>query len=375
MERQTIIPATSRWSKPAALEGALIGLQMIALVAHAQTDPTRMLLNPDPILPAEGAKVFSANCLACHGGNGDGWGPLAVNLPNKPRSFTDQAWMANHADGTFFTSTSRGIPGTSMPAFADRLSEREIWAAIAYIRGFAPLRAATEVTVGPTASLRWTAKVGALLYSQQCSGCHGSGGRGDGPAAAFFTRAPRDLTNRDWMASRSDEQLRGVVRYGVPGSPMPGFILELRDDEITSLIGYLRTVSGTRPGKNAVRGIGVSLYGQNCAACHGAEGNGDGPGANQLAPRPLDFRNPSWMAAQTDEQLGVAILGGRPGTHMPPFRALLTRAEVAALVQYLRGFAQAVPGAGASRMVPPDASPGSDAVLSTPPPQNMKGNP
>jgi cbb3-type cytochrome c oxidase subunit III len=348
-----------------ALAGALLVLPM---AARAQTDPA-------PLRPGEGAGVYSANCLVCHGGNGNGRGPLAVNLPSKPRDFTDRSWMAHHADGTFFTSISRGVPGTSMPAFADRLSEREIWAVVAYIRGFAPSAATEGLAAGQSASSRWTTKSGAVFYSQQCSGCHGTGGRGDGPAARFFTRAPRDLTNRDWMASRSDEQLRGVVRFGVAGSPMPGFSDELRDDEITSIIAYLRELSGTRPGKNATGGIGLSLYRQNCAACHGAEGNGKAPGTNQLAPRPRDFRNPSWMAAQTDEKLAAAILNGRPGTDMPPFRSLLTRAEVTALVEYLRGFAQAIPGAGASRMVPPEALLGPDGMLSTTPPQDMKGNP
>lgn len=365
-----ILATLRRMKKCAALGVALLVLVCAAVVVQAQTDAAAPV--PAPLPPAEGAKVYSANCLVCHGGLGNGRGPLAVNLPNKPRDFTDRAWMANHADGTFFTSVSRGVPGTSMPAFASRLSEREIWAVVGYIRGFSPRPIAIDPTV--SGSDPWDAKRGALLYSQKCSGCHGSGGRGDGPAAAFFIRTPRDLTNRDWMASRSDEQLRGVVRYGVLGSPMPGFVDELRDDQITAVVVFLRALSGTGPGKNAADGAGASLYAQNCAACHGAEGDGDGPGANQLAPRPRDFRNPSWIAAQTDERLAAAILGGRPGSDMPPFRALLTSAEIAAVAQYVRGFAQAIPGAGASRMVAPENSPEHAGGLPTPP-QNPEDKP
>lgn len=347
MERSTIALATFP-----ALVGVLI---VMPWVATAEMNPALAPAEPAPIQPAEGAKIYAANCLVCHGGNGNGLGPLPVNLPGKPRNFTDQAWMAHHADGTFYTSIARGVPGTSMPAFAGRLSEREIWASVAYVRGFSARTTSGAPARGSTASSRWTAKHGAVLYGQQCAGCHGSGGRGNGLATSFYLRAPRDLTNRDWMASRSDEQLRGVIRYGVAGSPMPGFVDVLREEEVAALVSFLRELSGTLPGKNPVGGISVSLYARNCAACHGVEGNGDAPGANQLAPRPRDFRHPSCMSAQTDDQLATAIRDGRPGTNMPPFRALLPAGDIAALVRYVRGFAQAIPGAGASSMVPPEA--------------------
>jgi len=77
-------------------------------------------------LQAEGARIYAANCLLCHGAGGDGQGPLALNQPVPPRSFADRNWMAVHADGMFYTSILRGIPGGSMPAFAGRLDEREI---------------------------------------------------------------------------------------------------------------------------------------------------------------------------------------------------------------------------------------------------------
>ena len=313
------------------------------------------------ITPSGGSSVYSRNCLICHGGLGNGRGPLATNQPDKPRDFTDKAWMINHADGTLFLSILRGVPGTSMPAFAGRLSERDLWSVVAYIRGFWPYSPLTRPPNDGQAASRTNVNDGILLYFQKCSGCHGDNGRGNGKAAAFFDRSPRDLTNRDWMASRSDEALRGVVRYGVPGSPMPGFVDEMREDQLTSLVAHLRRLSGTLPGNNSVGGIGAALYTRHCAACHGVEGDANAPGANQFSPRPRDFRNPLWMSGQTSHELATAITYGRPGTNMPPFRALLTPDDTTALVKYIRGFAQSIPGAGASKMVYPEELPGVEA--------------
>lgn len=43
--------------------------------------------------------------------------------------------------------------------------------------------------------------------------------------------------------------------------------------------------------------FGQALFAQNCAACHGAEGAGDGPVAAHLDPKPADLRG---LAARND---------------------------------------------------------------------------
>jgi putative copper resistance protein D len=39
-----------------------------------------------------------------------------------------------HADGHLFLWISSGVPGTPMPAFADRLTEEERWHVVNYLR-------------------------------------------------------------------------------------------------------------------------------------------------------------------------------------------------------------------------------------------------
>mgnify|MGYP001158982667 CR=1 FL=1 len=54
-----------------------------------------------------------------------------------------------------------------------------------------PALAAIMLAVGCTPEAQVS---GRALYGQYCAGCHGSGGKGDGPAAGGLARAPADLT-------------------------------------------------------------------------------------------------------------------------------------------------------------------------------------
>lgn len=84
---------------------------------------------------------------------------------------------------------------------------------------------------------------------------------------------------------------------------------------------------------------GKTLYAASCTACHGVVGNGKGPAAIALKPKPTDFTAPGWFEGRTDAQLVTSIRAGRPGTSMAPFTEL-SDAEAADLVAYLRTFAR-----------------------------------
>lgn len=78
----------------------------------------------------------------------------------------------------------------------------------------------------------------------------------------------------------------------------------------------------------------MALFGSMCASCHGAMGGGDGPGRPPVAQVP-DFRDASWQAERTDEQLATSIREGRGG-FMPAFEARLSPEGIAALVRHVR---------------------------------------
>lgn len=84
---------------------------------------------------------------------------------------------------------------------------------------------------------------------------------------------------------------------------------------------------------------GKTLYAASCTACHGVAGDGKGPAAVALKPKPTDFTAAGWLGGRSDPQLVTAIRAGRPGTAMAPYTEL-SDAEVADLVAYLRTFSK-----------------------------------
>ena len=93
------------------------------------------------------------------------------------------------------------------------------------------------------------------------------------------------------------------------------------------------------PGEVLTRGR--LLYAEHCLHCHGVAGDGNGPTAKYLNPKPRDYRrglfkftsthNPS--RAQRDD-LARIVEEGIPGTYMPSFK-LLTAEESTAIVEYV----------------------------------------
>ena len=74
---------------------------------------------------------------------------------------------------------------------------------------------------------------------QGCAICHGSKGDGRGPLADSFDPPPRNFTCARTINDIADGQLFWIVRYGSPGTSMPGHP-QLRDTQIWQLVHYLR---------------------------------------------------------------------------------------------------------------------------------------
>ena len=61
------------------------------------------------------------------------------------------------------------------------------------------------------------------LYAQQCAGCHGASGKGDGPAGAKLDPAPIAFTDVERARQRSLFGLYNTITLGVPGTSMAPF--------------------------------------------------------------------------------------------------------------------------------------------------------
>ncbi len=106
----------------------------------AEAYPTSFYRSPTGFAASaivEGARLYPAHCVACHGAQGRGDGPAAQGLRTPPADLTaNHLWM--HDDGELFWWLSHGIDapdgGQAMPGFAAALSDDERWDLIDYIR-------------------------------------------------------------------------------------------------------------------------------------------------------------------------------------------------------------------------------------------------
>lgn len=162
-------------------------------------------------------------------------------------------------------------------------------------------------------------ELGARLYAENCVVCHGASGEG---------RVGVTLS-KDWSSIRPDLRVKSVVEEGVPGSPMPAWSQKnggpLTDAEIEALVLYILSwetggvpaLSPTptftpRPPITPVPNVegdpnrGSVLYTENCAVCHGANGEGR-VGATLVKV---------WPAIRADLRIKATIERGVPGSPM-----------------------------------------------------------
>ena len=157
---------------------------------------------------------------------------------------------------------------------------------------------------------------GRELYQRNCSTCHGANGDGNPITPERLDVTPRDFTgeshrsrtvvfkfntsNRPDMLAL-DEDLKKTIKYGLPGTPMPGFT-DFSDEEFEAVIEYVKTFGyaawkfnqPTAPGiqvpsvptdlhSEARIETGKELFvSRACLACHGDVEMGGAPLANQV---------------------------------------------------------------------------------------------
>lgn len=95
---------------------------------------------------------------------------------------------------------------------------------------------------------------GAFLYRKYCAGCHGAGGRGDGPAAAALAVRPPDLTEH--IAHHRPGDLLWWLQQGIAGTPMPGFRGRIGDDGLWDLLNFLRAQADAAIANDMDSGVG-----------------------------------------------------------------------------------------------------------------------
>ncbi len=120
---------------------------------------------------------------------------------------------------------------------------------------------------------------------------------------------------------------------------------------------------GSPEGREAVRSLGQAVYERRCAGCHGANGDGKGPSAQFLDPKPRDFTKGLFKfrstrgkdSLPTDADLYVTITHGLWGTSMPAMHELPDRQRWA-VIQFVKSFSErwAKEPTGRPMAIPPE---------------------
>ena len=85
--------------------------------------------------------------------------------------------------------------------------------------------------------------------------------------------------------------------------------------------------------------VGKQSFANNCAACHGVGGAGDGPAGINLDPPPANLLV-GHALYHYDAEFFNWIRNGKPGTAMPAFSGTLTDNEIWSTILYVRQLQQ-----------------------------------
>ncbi len=113
---------------------------------------------------------------------------------------------------------------------------------------------------------------------------------------------------------------------------------------IAAAIAFLLMVPTAAIGQAGDAAAGKAVYERKCAGCHGDKGDGKGPAAELVDPRPRDFTSGVYKIRSTlnrvptDQDIFRVITAGMPGTSMPGWTSLAER-ERWNLVAYVKTFA------------------------------------
>jgi cytochrome c oxidase cbb3-type subunit III len=317
--------------------------------------------------------LYHNYCSVCHGDKGDGKSRAQNSLNPPPRDFTTPS-AAQLTRASMIDAVTNGRPGTAMTPWKTELNQKEIGSVVDYVRD----------TFMPASSSKDSSR-GRMVYSKNCSVCHGEKGDGKSRAQGSLMPPPRDFTAPGLSTEMTLQRMITSVTYGRPETAMAGFKGQLSKEDISAAVDYIRAgfmasastegISGIRNGRRqaspdgsnapqartapaapsaaATKPVVVNMaapmpkslkgdivkggafYMSNCATCHGNTGDGRGPRAYFINPKPRNFLHPAARQEFNRVALYNVISDGKLRTEMPAWRQVLNPQEIANVSEFV----------------------------------------
>jgi len=145
------------------------------------------------------------------------------------------------------------------------------------------------------------------IFNERCANCHGLAGHGDGELAPNLPAPPRDYTDSEFLRKAVPAALFQTITEGRLDAGMPPFGPTSSDplaaEERWNLVAMVYSL-GTPP--EAIEN-GRLAYDENCAACHGENGTGDGPQAADQDTTPTDLTDLRYWSSRSNEMVAAAV--------------------------------------------------------------------
>lgn len=195
-----------------------------------------------PSQVVEFSLLYGQNCAGCHGAAGKGGAAIALANP---------VFLAIADDTMIRHTAADGVPGTSMPAFAQSaggmLTDKQIDALVRGIRSWAkPDALGNQTPPSYIAQGLGDPQRGADAYRTYCLSCHGPNGRGGSEASSIVDGA--------YLALVSDQQLRTIVIAGRPELGAPDWRGDVEGrpmsvQEVSDVVAWLSSQRPKLPGQ------------------------------------------------------------------------------------------------------------------------------
>jgi len=165
--------------------------------------------------------------------------------------------------------------------------------------------------------------IGQRLFLNNCSGCHGSDGRG--------SKGFPNLTDGDWLGAGTPEYIEKTIMEGRTGMMPPMAAAVGSAEDVKNVANYVLSLSGSAH-NNVAAELGKAKFAV-CAACHGPDGKGNPTiGAPNLTDK-------IWLHGWGEQAIISMVNNGKTNV-MPAQGRLLTPEQVHVLGAYVWNLSQ-----------------------------------